>query len=257
MTREPGKQKSFAEKNYPTIQFDYMYLANKNTPAIVAIDSWTRMSCVAPVAGKQVTRQGVEQGYLDEVELVGDGEEAMTARISSLEETRRGMGYPTTSNSGRPYNKSRTAKAARLIQTLRRQSICLVRSVERKCNTSIPEGHAIQAWSLVHASFLLNCFHRHVMLDTTPYESAFGRAYRGKIAPFREYVYALKKLEKKPNAQWCGGIYLSKTRNDLRIIGLEDGAMLAGAIRGTGAGWSHELGGGGVRGGAGSLHLRK
>ena len=35
------------------------------------------------------------------------------------------------------------------------------------------------------------------MTGATPYESAFGRAYRGKIAPFGEYVYALKKSENK------------------------------------------------------------
>ena len=39
--------------------------------------------------------------------------------------------------------------------------------------------------------------HQRSMLSTTPYESAFGRAYWGKIAPFGAYVYALKKLEKK------------------------------------------------------------
>ena len=78
------------------------------------------------------------------------------------------------------------------------------------------------------------------MLDITPYESASGRTYRGKIAPFGEYVYAWKKPEKKTKAPWCGGIYLSKTRNDPRIIGLEDGVMRAGAIRRIGAGWRVE-----------------
>ena len=83
------------------------------------------MSHVAPVTGTQVIRKGVGQilsfihglGYLGQVELVGDGEEAMPTLISSLEETRSRMGYPTNSNSGRPYNKRRAAKAERLTQT--------------------------------------------------------------------------------------------------------------------------------------------
>ena len=70
--------------------------------------------------------------------------------------------------------------------------------------------------------------------------AAFGRAYRGKIAPFGEYVYALKEPEKKTKAPWCGGIYLTKTRNDPHMIGLEDGVMRAGAISRIGAGWRVE-----------------
>ena len=60
LKREPEKQKPFASKNYPNTQFDYMYLSNKDTPAIVAIDSWTHMSRVAPMTGKRVTNEGVD-----------------------------------------------------------------------------------------------------------------------------------------------------------------------------------------------------
>ena len=67
------------------------------------------------------------------------------------------------------------------------------------------------------SSWLLNRYHRHAAIGSTPYESVIGRPYLGKIAPFGEYVFAPKKPEKKGTANWIGGIpgiYLGKNAQD-------------------------------------------
>ena len=80
----------------------------------------------------------------------------------------------------------------------------------------------------------------HAAIGSTPYESVVGRPYLGKIEPFGEYVFALKKPEKKGTANWIGGIYLGKNAQDLRLVGVEDGALAAGSVRRIATGWRKE-----------------
>ena len=96
------------------------------------------------------------------------------------------------------------------------------------------------AWGLCHASWLLNRYHRHAAIGSTPYESVVGRPYLGKIAPFGEYVFALKKPEKKGAANWIGGIYLGKNAQDLHLVGVEDGVLATGSVRRITTGWRKE-----------------
>ena len=136
--------------------------------------------------------------------------------------------------------KEGTARVERFIQTVRNQTVCLVRAAEKKLGIEIPEGHAMWAWGLCHASWLLNRYHRHAAIGSTPYESVVGRPYLGKIAPFGEYVFALKKPEKKGTANWIGGIYLGKNAQDLHLVGVEDGILATGSVRRIGTGWRKE-----------------
>ena len=233
---------------YPIVQLDFMFLQGKDTPALVAICSWTRMSVVIPVSGKQTERKTVEKvlkwvhsiGHLDEVGFVGDSEEAMVSLVAAIVETRRKMNRKTHDQNNKPYQKGRTARVERFIQTVRNQTVCLVRAAEKKLGIEIPEGHAMWAWGLCHASWLLNRYHRHAAIGSTPYESVVGRPYLGKIAPFGEYVFALKKPEKKGTANWIGGIYLGKNAQDLHLVGVEDGILATGSVRRIGTGWRKE-----------------
>ena len=233
---------------YPIVQLDFMFLQGKDTPALVAICSWTRMSVGIPVSGKQTERKTVEKvlkwvhsiGHLDEVGFVGDSEEAMVSLVAAIVETRRNMNRKTHDQNNKPYQKGRTARVERFIQTVRNQTVCLVRAAEKKLGIEIPEGHAMWAWGLCHASWLLNRYHRHAAIGSTPYESVVGRPYLGKIAPFGEYVFALKKPEKKGTANWIGGIYLGKNAQDLHLVGVEDGILATGSVRRIGTGWRKE-----------------
>ena len=194
------------------------------------------MSVVIPVSGKQTERRTVEKvlkwvhsiGHLDEVGFVGDSEEAMVSLVAAIVETRRKMNRTTHDQNNKPYQKGRTARVERFIQTVRNQTVCLVRAAEKKLGIEIPEGHAMWAWGLCHASWLLNRHHRHAAIGSTPYESVVGCPYLGKIAPFGEYVFALKKPEKKGTANWIGGIYLGKNAQDLHLVGVEDGILATG-----------------------------
>ena len=121
-------------------------------------------------------------GHLDEVGFVGDSEEAMVSLVVAIVETRRKMNRKTHDQNNKPYQKGRTARVESFIQTVRNQTVCLVRSAERKPGIEIPEGHAMWAWGLCHASWLLNRYHRHAAIGSTPYESVVGRPYLGKIA---------------------------------------------------------------------------
>ena len=114
------------------------------------------------------------------------------------------------------------------------------REEARQLGIEIPEGHAMWAWGLCHASWLLNRYHRHAAIGSTPYESVVGRPYLGKIAPFGEYVFALKKPEKKGTANWISGIYLGKNAQDLRLVGVEDGILATGSVRRIATGWRKE-----------------
>ena len=93
------------------------------------------------------------------------------------------------------------------------------------------------------SSWLLNRYHRHAAIGSTPYESVIGRPYLGKIAPFGEYVFAPKKPEKKGTANWIGGIpgiYLGKNAQDLHLVGVEDGVLATGSVRRIATRWRKE-----------------
>ena len=181
--KNPEAGKDSVGVPYPIVQLDFMFLQGKDTPALVAICSWTRMSVVIPVSGKQTERRTVEKvlkwahsiGHLDEVGFVGDSEEAMVSLVAAIVETRRKMNRKTHDQNNKPYQKGRTARVERFIQTVKNQTVCLVRAAEKKLGIEIPEGHAMWAWGLCHASWLLNRYHRHAAIGSTPYESVVGR----------------------------------------------------------------------------------
>ena len=58
--KNPEAGKDSVGVPYLIIQLDFMFLQGKDTPALVAICSWTRMSVVIPVSGKQTERKTVE-----------------------------------------------------------------------------------------------------------------------------------------------------------------------------------------------------
>ena len=181
--KNPEAGKDSVGVPYPIVQLDFMFLQGKDTPALVAICSWTRMSVVIPVSRKQTERKTVEKvlrwvhsiGHLDEVGFVGDSEEAMVSLVAAIVETRRKMNRKTHDQNNKPYQKGRTARIERFIQTVRNQTVCLVRAAEKKLGIEIPEGHAMWAWGLCHASWLLNRYHRHAAIGSTPYESPLPR----------------------------------------------------------------------------------
>ena len=101
--KNPEAGKNSVGVPYPIIQLDFMFLQGKDTPALDGICSWTRVSVVIPVSGKQTERKTVEKvlnwvhslGHLEEVGFVGDSEEAMLSLVTDIVETRRKMNRKT------------------------------------------------------------------------------------------------------------------------------------------------------------------
>ena len=211
----------------PQIQMDYFYLS-QNQPALALLDVWSRYGRVLPVqskgAFKHVAEAAVrfllELNYLhDEVVYVMDVERATVSLLEMIVKTRQQLGYKTSYQMGKPYHKGRTAKVERYIQTVRRQSAALVCSVELKCNCKFDDFHAIRAWSLCHAGWLLNRFHEHAALKCTPYQVVFGKQYSGKLLPFGEFAYGLRRPNtRKGGNLWSGGLWVGKDASDMDVL---------------------------------------
>ena len=72
----------------------------------------------------------------------------MVSLVTAIVETRRKMNRKTHDQNNKPYQKGRTARHERFIQTVRNQTVCLVRAAEKKLGIEVPEGHAMWAWGL-------------------------------------------------------------------------------------------------------------
>lgn len=103
----------------------------------------------------------------------------------------------------------------------------MVRQAETNIERELAETHALRAWSLVHASFLLNRFHEHTALQATPYEIIMGRPYQGKILPFGEFVFGSRKpVKQKGTNLWIGGFWVGKNTSDMNLLLTENGQMV-------------------------------
>lgn len=215
-------------------------MAGQNTPALAMIDSWTRYGRVFPARTKGAYRHvaeaavrfSLELNYLDEVTFVMDAEPATVALLELVLEIRQKMGYKANELFGKPHHKGRAAKVERFIQTVRRQSAALVQQVEVNIAEQIPETHVLRAWAVIHASFLLNRFHERRALRATPFELVTGQAYRGKILPFGEFAFGLRKpVKAKGTSLWIGGIWVGKDRADMNIFLSERGQFQTRSVR--------------------------
>ena len=87
-----------------------------------------RCCCVFTKADRKEDRKEVLKWmhsfrHLDEVEFVGDSKEAMVSLVTAIVETRRRMNRKTHDQNNKPYQKGRTARVERFIQTVRNQTV--------------------------------------------------------------------------------------------------------------------------------------
>ena len=153
------------------------------------------MSVVIPVSGKQTERKTVEKvlkwvhsiGHLDEVGFVGDSEEAMLSLVTAIVETRRQMNRKTHDQNNKSYQKGRTARVERFIQSVRNQTVCLVRAAEKNLGIEIPAGHAMWAWGLCHPT----------AIGSTPYESVVAAPIWGRLHHLESMCLHARNLKRK------------------------------------------------------------
>ena len=214
------------DSGVPHIQMDWMYLG-RNCPALILLDTTTRYGAIFPARSKGVWRALAEfcvrfslgHNYLSEVVYVMDSEPATLGLLDMVVMVRQEMGYPTSKKVGKPYHKGRTARVERYIQTVRRHASTLMTSVEDHIHEVLHDLHCLRAWSLVHAVFLLNRFHEHSAIKATAFETVFGRQYNGKLLPFGEFAFGLRKPMKKTRTSvWQGGIWIGKDESDMHVL---------------------------------------
>ena len=164
----------------------------KGQAALVLICSQTRYGLAVPVKGKTVSRKLAEEivrfslflNHLEECEFVMDSEPATISLSRLASEIRQQLGYKTLVRHAKDYEKGRTAKVERFIQTVRRHASTLVEAVMERTQLEFPSEHAIRAWAVKHSVFLLNRFHFHHTLRFTPFFALNGYNYTGKLLCF-------------------------------------------------------------------------
>ena len=233
----------------PSIQMDWSFLG-KDCPALCMLDTRTRFCNVFPTTTKGAYRQAAEAavrfsldlGYLQDVNFIMDSEPATLSLLDLVLEIRRSMGYPGTKIMGKPYHKGRTARVERQIQTMKHQAMALVMHVEEAIGMTLEETHVLRAWALVHSCFLLNRFHDHRALRGTPFEIVYGKKYDGKLMPFGEFCFGLKKPSKQKGVStWTGGIWVGKDQNDMNIIVTPTGQFASRSVRRCATPWRKDV----------------
>ena len=240
---------SRADDGNPCIQMDFMYIG-QNCVSLLALDTWSRLCKAIPVATKAATRQlaeavvrfSLELNYInEEVVFAMDGEKSTVNLLDMVVDLRRKLGHKAVKCQGKAYDKGRTAKVERHIQTIRNQALALTLAVEENIGSKLSLEHGIRAWALHHAGWLLNRYHSGNALGMCPYEVVYGRPYTGKIVPFGEYVYGLRKPLTKTAANWHGGIWLGKNEADMDVVGIRDGVFRCKSVRRTSNAWRKDV----------------
>ena len=178
-------------------------------------------------------------GVFQRIEIVSDNEPVVVSGIKQAQILRAKSGLETIVQQSKAFDKGRTAVAERAIQTVRAQARTLVNYVERQIEAKFPDGHPLHMWALLHSAWLLNRFHRRNALGCTPYQSLFGRPYKGRVANFGQDMYGISQKKFKYKAQWTRGVWVGKDHSDQDMLIIENDRILKSkAVRATGLFWN-------------------
>ena len=234
-------------REHPVIQLDIMF-GPGGSAVLLLIDTWTRFVFTAQMKQKsaKTVADAISEflgvlGYFRKIEIVSDNEPVIISGIKQAQILRSKSGLETIVQQSKSFDKGRTAVAERAIQTVRAQGRTLVNYVEHQISAKFPDSHPIHMWSLLHSAWLLNRFHLHSQLGCTPFQSLFGRPYKGRVASFGQDMYGIAQKKSKYKAQWVKGIWVGKDHADQDILIIENDKILKSrAVRATGLFWSKE-----------------
>ena len=233
------------KREFPVIQLDIMFSPGGNS-VLLLIDTWTRYIFTAAMKTKsaKVVSTSISEflgilGYSRKIEIVSDNEPVIVSGIKQAQILRSRSGLETIVQQSKAFDKGRTAIAERAIQTVRSQARTLVIYVEHQIEAKFPDGHPIHMWALLHSAWLLNRFHRHSALGCTPYQSLFGRPYKGRVANFGQDMYGISQKKTKYKAQWTRGVWVGKDHADQDMLIIENDKILKSkAVRARGLFWN-------------------
>ena len=169
-----------AERSFPTIQIDLMYGVDSN-PILLLIDSWTRYVRAVPMKSKssknisEILSSFIgELGYVETIEIAHDNEPTINAAVYQTRLMRNQSGLKLVDQRSKNFDKGRTSMAERAIQTGRCQSKTLVHALEEQVKIKFEDKRIIHQWAVMHAAWLINRFHYHSAVKSTPYQQIHG-----------------------------------------------------------------------------------
>ena len=247
-TSDPAQD---AQREHPTVQCDFLFMEAGKEDAVVALlmeDVWSRYVSVMPLKPRNTQTVGnalvkflSEVGRVEKTELAGDNEPVLAAGMRFCQKTRATLGLETILTWNRTYEKTRTSVAERFVQTVRGLQKTLIAHLESAIQATIPAGHPMIQWAAMHSAWIYNRFHIHSSLRTTPYQSLFGRPYRGKIVSFGQTIFGLDPKADKYRPAWIRGAWLGKDAADMDLIFDGQNVIKTKAVRRIGEEWDVAL----------------
>ena len=162
------------------------------------VDVWTRFVKANPmkmksskgIADSLVTFIG-ELGYLQAVEVAHDNEAVVNAGVEQAKYLRNKVGLRLLDQRSKNFHKGRTAIAERSIQTVRAQAKTIMHDLQQHVEMKFEDKRILHNWSVMHSAWLLNRFHLHTAIKSTPYLQLHGRPYRGRVTSFGSLCFGL------------------------------------------------------------------
>ena len=224
-----------AQREHPTVQCVFFMETGKEDAvvALLMVDTWARYVSVVPLkprntqtVGKAPVKFLNEVDCAEKVEVGGGNEPVLAAGIGFCQSARQRLGLETVLTWNRAYEKSRASVAERFLQTIRRLQKTLMCHLETAMQASIPAGHAMIQWAAMHAAWIYSRFQVHVSLKVTPFQSLFGRPYRGRIIPFGQVVFGLDPKADKYHPAWVRGAWLGKDLTHMDLLATDGQSVI-------------------------------
>ena len=104
------------------------------------------------------------------------------------------------------------------VQNIRRLEKMLLCHVDAEIKATIPSHHVVIEWAALHASWLYNRYNVHTTLKTTPFQSLWGRPYKGRVVSFGQIVFGLDPKAMKYKPAWRRGAWIGKDISDMDLL---------------------------------------
>ena len=148
------------------------------------------------------------------VEIAFDNEPVLVAAVSFCKAARAKAGLGTIVSPNKWYDIGRT----RFVQTVRGIQKTLIGQIEDHIEAAIPDGHPLIQWAAMHSAWLYDRYHVHATMKVTPYQSLYGRPYRGRLVCFGQTVYGLDPRANKFKPGWRKGAWIDKDSSNMDLI---------------------------------------
>ena len=207
--------------------------AASETKAVLAVPVQSKGTASLKAVVEELIRFSLENASRDDCIFQADGERATRQILRTVQQVRKVMGLGTELRIVPAGSHASNGLAERAVQSVRRMANTLRSFAEEQGRVAIFGSNHLFPWSFKHAAWLLN---RYRVPDgggnSTPFELAYGHAYRGKLALFGESVMFKRAVKYKANDHFLRGVWVGKHAwNDSHVVLSSEGAFEARTIR--------------------------